>query len=52
MKSFSVVKGDPGAPTGLTRWQRQYSGQKQGKEFSSTRTEQASTCIQAAESKQ
>jgi hypothetical protein len=25
MKSFSSVKGDPGAPTGLTRWQRQYS---------------------------
>ena len=26
MKSFSSVKGDPGAPTGFTRWHRQYSG--------------------------
>ena len=25
MKSFSSVKGEPGAPTGLTRWHRQYS---------------------------
>jgi hypothetical protein len=29
MKSFSSVKGDPGAPTGLTRWQRQYSEEKE-----------------------
>jgi hypothetical protein len=27
IKSFSSVKGEPGAPTGFTRWQRQYSAQ-------------------------